>query len=282
MWHGREVINFLFIFLLISDRAFAQFSATVLHNQKVKTNVKCQDQPGSVSSLPIIDLRAWSYSGSGNWLNSGTGGSAYDMALGNGTAATTPTYVSSSPSHFLMDGGDYFRLVGAQTAFLDSMHQDNAIYTIVIEGHRASTSTQVWFSTGSWSNSVGVALYNTTSINYQVGDGSPVSGSCTGNASLCASGPSFGGTGTSFMAVAVNETAGTGTIRANGSSSAVTSTYSGPSTATAQHKFELGGVSESIVPNGTRFYRVRVWNVALTSSQLRDLYAYSGNYCPWY
>ncbi|MCC6138916.1 MAG: hypothetical protein IT287_09800 [Bdellovibrionaceae bacterium] len=268
---------------MASVSAFAQFAATVVHNQKVKTNAKCQEQPGSVGTLPVIDLRAWSYSGSGNWLNSGSGGSTYDMSLGNGSTATTfPTYVSSSPNHFLMDGGDYFRLVGAQTAFLDSIHKANAIYTIVIEGHRASTSTQVWFSTGSWSNNVGVALYTTTSINYQVGDGSPISGSCGGNASLCVSGPSFGGTGTSFMALAVDEPSATGTVRANGSSSTITSTYSGPSAATAQHKFELGGVSESIVPNSTRYYRVRVWDVALTAAQIRDLYSYSGNYCPWY
>jgi hypothetical protein len=250
---------------------------------------KCADLPSSISAAPVMDLRSWTYTGNGMLANSGSGGTAFDLQLGDGlTKDAEPQFVAGWPSFLSFDGADLLSMPTASNPpLLDSLHHDAATFTIVTELYLPSSLVQVIASTGSWNNVPGLAVYvGGPTVNLQVGDGVPLTGSCTAGGSLCVNGPLHGMsliTGkTLFVAFSINETSGEGRARLNGSQKAFPATYAGPASGPADHRFQVSGEAEGYpLAKGARLYRVRLWDVALDATQLDDLYQHSESYCFW-
>lgn len=246
----------------------------------------CGDLPPSVTTQPIVDLRASEYSGSGDWINSGSAGSAYNMMLGNGSSAGTyPTFVATAPAHFSYDGGDYFTIRGANTTFINSIHQDNAVFTIVYEGYVTGGDSIDLANTGTSWNAAGFAFQtyfdNDEPLTFEVGAQTPSTNQCSGGFALCAelTNNNLSAPSKLFGAIAVNEGTGEGRFRMNNRSSTFTSTYNNPTTSVSSSKLKIGGPDTQA--SGSKIYRFRMWNVALSDAQLLELYQHSTVNCGW-
>lgn len=116
-----------------ANETLNSFSATTLSSVSISPNFGASYQSAStysgtsiVSSNLVVNLNASNYSGSGNWVNSGTGGATYNAS----PAAAQPTYTSNG-------GGSCFTFDSAQRFTITRPVQDDM--TI---GVRFKTTTQ--------------------------------------------------------------------------------------------------------------------------------------------
>ena len=104
-----------------ANETLSPFSATTLSSVSISPNFSASYQSASaysgtsiVSSNLVVNLNASNYSGSGNWINSGTGGATYNAA----PAASQPIYTTYG-------GGSCFTFDGAQRFTITRPIQDN-------------------------------------------------------------------------------------------------------------------------------------------------------------
>ena len=104
-----------------ANETLSPFSATTLSSVSISPNFGASYQSAStysgtsiVASNLVVNLNASNYSGSGNWINSGTGGATYNAS----PAAAQPTYTSNG-------GGSCFTFDGAQRLTITRPVQDN-------------------------------------------------------------------------------------------------------------------------------------------------------------
>lgn len=288
--NNLRILTFTFVLLLVHTPTSYGFRTSLAFWRSPSSPpvpiAPCGDLPPSVTTPPIVDLRASEYGGSGDWQNDASTGAAYDMMLGNGSSAGTyPTFVSTAPAHFLFDGGDYFTLRGANTTFINSIHQDNAVFTIVYEGYVTGGDTIDLASMDTSWNAAGFAFQtyfgNDEPLTFEVGSQTPVTNQCSGGFALCAelTNNSLSAPSKLFGAIAVNEGTGEGRFRMNNQASTFTSTYNNPTTSVSSNKFKIGGPDTQA--SGSKIYRFRMWNVALSDAQLLELYQHSSVNCGW-
>jgi len=97
-----------------ANQSLNSFSATTLSSVSISPNFSASyksvsDYAGTsiVSSNLVVNLNASNYSGSGNWINTGTGGSTYNAVQ----AASQPTYTTyGGGSCFTFDGAQRFTI----------------------------------------------------------------------------------------------------------------------------------------------------------------------------
>lgn len=245
----------------------------------------CLKNPVAVA--PVVDAAAMSYAGQGNWINLGTGGSSYDFLTGSAANPAYPMFTSSAllPGGFLFAGQVTQPIVSGNTDFTRSLYRKGAKYTIVYEGSLPSGGTQVLVSNGSWGNTAGIALFWAgTGLYLQVGNGLSSSTNCTDGNSLCSPSADAGSAsvpGAIFAAASIDESAGAGVLRANAAETKFNAAYRFDSTVAPGHDFMLSNEWSNWLESGARAYRVRVFDQALTSAQLKSLYAQSAGFCPW-
>lgn len=220
--------------------------------------------------------QVWTDTVAGYNLNRGADASA---------TATDPTFNGTVNSrdgntYWSFDGGDYFTPVagGAGSTFIQTIHKNNAVYTISIWGRlgthspsnqyligntQGSTSTGFFFgfstAAGLGNGRLRFAIYNGATSVLDVGGASPFA--------LPSAGSWY------FWAVSVDEVAGTGFLYQNGSVHTFTSTYASPSSSNSSNILTVGAIN-AVLPltNGSRMGNVSFWDRSLSQSDLDAIF----------
>ena len=219
-----------------------------------------------------------SYTSGQSWLD--TSGNGYDFFLGStsGSDASDPTFnglgtIGGKSRHDAWNvvGAQYFTYDTTNEAWMTAIHQDSALFTI-----------------GGW------AYFPTLAANCMLmGNAGGLSGSRTGffwkftsttapqfqvfnnNANVLTVNGTALTPGWNFVALSVDEAAGTGFLVTNDLATAITSTYSTPSAGAASFTTQIaagGNNTFNSFPAGSLLGPVAAWTVSLTASQLLSLY----------
>lgn len=221
----------------------------VLQSLGLTTNLKLCLDAGDAASYP----------GSGTkWLD--TSGGGYDFNFGNGaTSSTYPTFNGSagglsSSEYFSFDGGDYFTYDTTNEAWMNNLHKDGAVFWFSGWLYVPSLpgSAAVLFGTANSGLDVGVYSFvrTTGALRLVVVNGTESILLVTSTAAVT--------TGAwNFLALQVNESAGTGFFQVNAAQEDFVSTYASPSSSNASFTMEIGrhGTDGSGIPlpSGYRF-----------------------------
>lgn len=220
-----------------------------------------------------------SYSSGQSWFD--TSGNGYDFFLGatSGSEASDPTFNGtagrrSSGEYWSFDGGDYFTYDSANETWMQNLHKDNAVFTLLAFVQPGGTGTQARILSDSVATvSTGVEWLLTTAnppaIQLFVGNGA--------STVLSTIGPTAASGSPHMVAVSLTEATGVdgGLWFVDGNTSTFTSTYTSPSTGAAGNTMKLGARGDDALPllNTSRVWAYAAWEgVALTQSQLNALY----------
>lgn len=222
-----------------------------------------------------------SYTSGQKWLDLTSGG--YDVYLGaDGTAsASDPTFHGSpgglsSSEYFSYDGGDYFTYDTTNETWMNSLHKDNAVFTILFAFYISSLAS-TFYALGTRDNSdgpIGIYFNITTSGHNQLVCSNGSANSLNVTADAAAS------TGTwCIHAVSVDEAAASGFFYNNGnydtvsSSNTFNATYSSPSASNA-NGFNIGSPAggSNPAPSGNRIACLGIWTRALSKTELDSIY----------
>lgn len=229
-----------------------------------------------------------SYTSGQSWLD--RSGNGYDFFLGaDGSAtATDPTFagaVGDQSAYWSFDGGDYFRYDSTNEAWMNRLHQNNAIFTIVSfcfpaipNGVPATNRTLLATNGGHVSSpAIGIGVDPDGNIRVSNGPSSPanvLSASPTSKANDLAwnmTGISLdeaSGAGGSFCYLngAYNQVSGSDTF--NG-------TYTSPSASDASYKMEICARGNALLPvgSGTRLSCLAIWDgIILTKVNMDSIW----------
>lgn len=210
------------------------------------------------------------------WLDvSGNGYDFYRGSSGAGDAAE-PTFNGSagglsSAEYFSFDGGDYFSYDSSNETWMNTLHNDGAIWSAFAMVHLPSTSIINLFVTGGVGTYYGAGFgLNTNTLRYSVT--TPATGenanASTGATTTSAWGPlgyglseNGGASGSSYIITG----GATGTW--NAANTLVSSNTPGPATIGAS------ALKNNLLPSGSRLACLAVWQgTALTTGNLSDIY----------
>lgn len=239
----------------------------IISDAGLTTGLKlCLDAGDSASYNPTVQTD--------KWLD--TSGNGYDFFRGTGTGsdAADPTFNGSagglsSSEYWSFDGGDYFTYDTTNETWMNNLHKDGAVYSMVGMIYRPATGAARGGICTKATNATGMQWHinSTGFLQLQVTNGASSVFSQLSTAALSTS--SWG-----FYGGAVNEAANTYVRKINGSDESGTCTYVSPDTANASDTMRSfytpgGGIAAS----GTRGGCLAVWEgVALTSTQLTNIY----------
>lgn len=233
---------------------------------------------GLVLSLDVGN--SGSYSGSGQlWVDLVAVSADFWRGASVAVEASDPTFNGSagglsSAEYWSVDGAQYFTYSAANATWMNNLHKNNAAYTIEIWAYVWGTgndylmstmnfSTKPWFEFSSITNRPGIQITNDTFNALSVG--------------------SNGGNATNpfawnMIAMSLDEATGAGGafFYVNGGYATVSGantwdcTYYNPSTAAAINPMHLlsRGDGSQIIRSGSQLAIIRVYNVALTKTQL--------------
>jgi hypothetical protein len=221
-----------------------------------------------------------SYSGSGQVWDD-TSGLDHDFNRGatTGSEASDPTFNGtaggkSSSEYWSFDGGDFFTYEAANEAWMQNLHKDNAVFTIVAWVYIANfNSDQPIWSTVATASHIGSRLYINDTGNqptWFVSNGS-------GTVALFSPGTDTFTAGTwNFVGLSLTEATGaSGALwNVNGTAATDTSTYTSPSSSSAGNTATLGHNSSALFfESGTRLAMLAMWEgTALTAAELDILF----------
>jgi hypothetical protein len=221
---------------------------------------------------------AASYAGSGDTV-SDVSGSAFHWQVGSaaGADANDPTYVGVAGRQ---SSGEYFRSVSfddelyaaARSTFTDSLHQNNAVFTYVawvrMAQHDAVNGAS-FFRTGAAAATRGVLL----------GDGivgnDLALGVYTSAAAVVAdiqTGLTLPTTSWMFVALALDEAAGTWRARVNGNVASGAVTYSSPEAGASGIVPRIGSTNDQAGGYSGDNNSVAMWSRMLSAAELTALY----------
>ena len=238
-------------------------------------------QNAGLSSSLVLCLDAGdekSYPGSGqSFLDTSGNGSDFFLGADGSATATDPTFNGlrgrrSSAEYFSFDGGDYFTYDAANTAFMNSIHKNNATFTFLTWVYFGGFGTlQAICGTSAQATAIGASLYvsTTPNLNFVVSSGD-------GTFELNQSGLTPTSGAWQMVGVSVNEAtgAGGGLFFRNGTTASFTSTYTSPSASDAPSTFQIGAVQNGIVPlvSGSRMACFAAFDTALNEAQMDAIY----------
>jgi Concanavalin A-like lectin/glucanases superfamily len=231
---------------------------------------------GLTSSLQLcLDARDKdSFTSGQKWLD--RSGNGYDFFVGaDGSAtATDPTFtgVAGMPSaYFGFDGGDYFTYDTTDETWMQNIHKDNAAFTLATWFYPGASGTiQCLAGTNGVSNAVGfdwrVNATPNLALFIRAGGGvTPLNRASTAQASSGA---------WNFLAVSVDEAAGTGEMVVNGVAQSIATTYTTPSASNAAFTMQIGAGGNNALPvlNAGRLAAFAGWSRSLTASELSAVF----------
>lgn len=218
---------------------------------------------------------AASYTSGQSWLD--RSGNGYDFFRGadNSATATDPTFNGSagglsSGEYFSFDGGDYCTYDSANETWMESLHKDNATFTIMswvwpdLDGTGASICGTKGAGTTlgaqwRWSNGATQQLL--------IGNGS---------ADTSITGSNYADSVWQFSAVSIDEAVGSnGAIFIlNNTTTLKSSTFTSPSASAASQVMKIGqrGDGNDALRANSRLAMFAAWNVALSESKMRSIY----------
>lgn len=233
---------------------------------------------GLTSNLKLcLDVAsAACYGGSGQQLTDLSGnGAHFWRGETNSSEATDPTFNgtaggNSASEYFSFDGGDDLTCQLAVQSWMSALHQNNALFTLIMVIEAVALSTGVHFSTCGGGSDTGVyigsasdgAKIPATEMHFQVFN----AGSLVYNQSLPVR---------RLIAISVDESANVMNVVADGANSPATCTYSSPSAGAATNTIRIGrgGASATYSVNNTKFNMAALWQgVALSGADLVNLY----------
>lgn len=209
--------------------------------------------------------------------SAGTANDFFRGADGSATG-TDPTIngnVGELGCYLSFDGGDYCRKTSANSTFLNSLHKDNATFTLLFWSYHATTSATtvgMFGTSGSTQSNVGIDLcpHDTTGGNF-------LRFACRrggGNSLLVSSALTLPATTWSLWGVSLNEATATGLFYLNGATDAFSATYSSPSSSNATNVADLGATGNATGPllTGTRLAAFMAWDRALSAAEMNALF----------
>ena len=217
-----------------------------------------------------------SYTSGQSWLD--RSGNGFDFFLGatSAAAADDPTFNGTagairSTEYFSFDGGDNFRYDTTNETWMDDIHQDSAVFTLIAwiymntsAGIQAIAGTTGTAATGTgfgWTDTAADALRMLiTNAGTTV-----MAAITTATISLDV---------WHFVAVALDEAAATGTLQIDGTQESFTSTYTLPSALSATETMEIAARGGALVQveSGGRIAMFGAWSSKLTDAQLTSIY----------
>jgi len=245
---------------------------TVLERLGLTTNLRLCLDAGDANS----------YNGGASWLD--TSGNGYDFFRGttSGADATDPTFNGvagglSVNEFFSTDGGDLFRYDSTSEAWMDNLHKNNALFTILAWQFLAVGSTQgaVCGNNGDQIGSATGILFRVDPANARIGISVGASNGFGVITKDSANGFYPGLGSWRLVGVSYDEAAGAGTWFCDLATEAFTGTYTNPTSGAATHAFEIMTRGNAVRPmsSGGRMAAFMAWEgVALTAAQVAAVY----------
>lgn len=221
-----------------------------------------------------------SYPGSGQYWNDISGkGVNFTLGASSGAEASDPTFngpAGELSAYFQGDGGDYFRIDGGNTAFVNSLHKDNALFSFAcwywLSDNTSANGPMFGCSSGTTAQRGADFRWSTANdlvFNAQRG----VSGSPSRS-------QAHGGTipqgAWSFVAMSIDESIGANglSITINDDLRTFSSTYTGPTASDATYPIELcaSGNGNVSMASGSRMACAAFWSRKLSDVELVRLY----------
>lgn len=245
-----------------------------LADLKLSTDLKLCLDAGDIASLPAASTK---------WLD--TSGNGYDFNRGSTTSgeSSDPTIVGtpgglSSGEYLSFDGGDYLTYDTTNEAWMQTLHKNNAVFTVSFWGYYPSggvgsaTARGPLGTLGGGSNT-GMSWFNGSTDKFSV--------TVRNSGADCLSTPSTamvpdkGTWGMYSVTLAEALGAAGGAQYKNGALvETFDATYASPSTGNATGVMQIGagGSSVAYFPSGMRLGQFCVWTRALTADELYALF----------
>lgn len=220
-----------------------------------------------------------SYTSGQKWLD--LSGNGYDFFRGADVTETTddPTFngvadALSSAEYWSFDAGDYFRYDTTNETWMNNLHKDNALFTLIAWTYPAGATTNSLFGTSN-NGASNIGIDWIVGTNNGAGICNVSNGSGTFAKQLAAGGAGFTDGAWQFAAISVDE-AGTYFWKRNAAAtSAASAAYTSPSASAATYTAEIAAVGNGGIKatNTSRMAMFAAWEgVALTSWQLEQIY----------
>lgn len=242
---------------------------SALTTASLTTNLKlCLDAGDASSYDPAVQTD--------KWLD--VAGSGYDFyrGIGTGSEVQDPTFTgvaSSLQSYWAFDGADYFTYDTTNEAWMETLHKNAAVFSVVMFFYSPGTSFSFSTDTGT-----GTGIYVTSSSNIAV-DVSNAGSSSFSKTSDAA----VGASNWHMIGVSISENAGAaggffykdGAYAQSGSSDTWNPNYTSPSAGSSSQPMRLGfGALADKNDSGTRLSSLAVWQgTALTKANMDTIWA---------
>ena len=227
---------------------------------------------------------ATSYTSGQSWKD--LSGNGIDFFRGtDGTAeASDPTF-NGSPGkltlneYWSFDGGDQFRYDSANETWMQNMHKNSALFTLLTFVYLGSTSNQGIMGTGTGSADVGIEYRTKAAEEQELRIFAGGSTSITKRTDAAVSTGAF-----HMLALSIDEATGAGggffykdgAYDQVGAADTFDATYTAPSAASATYTLELGsrGNTSQNLTSGSRMACFAAWEgTALTKANLDDIWS---------
>jgi hypothetical protein len=212
-----------------------------------------------------------SYDGSSQtWKDLSGGGYDFYRGSGSGSDSADPTFNGtagklSSGEYFSYDGGDYFTLAQSNPAWVNDLHKDNAVFTIL-------SWEKAGFSLGDiGADGAGIALGLDASLHIDL----DVFTTTTTVLSVASSVVANPASAWAFSGISFTESAGTVLFASNGSYETKSGqTYSSPATDSAGYPLQIGAQGNGLNPAaaGRGLAAMAIWSSALSQAQIGQIF----------
>lgn len=243
----------------------------VLSSLGLTTNLKLSLDAGDAAS----------YTSGQKWLD--RSGNGHDFFRGADVTETTddPTFNGTvgspgSSTYFSLDGGDFFRYDTTNEAWMENLHKDNAIFTIVCFYYQPGGGGEIEIlgTHGGSAADIGIGLESQATVNLSIGDGSGAFAlDVTGDTAVADD-------AWHMVGVSLNEAtgAGGGFLYLDGAYNQVSasdtfnSAYATPSSSNADFTMELGTEGNGATPSssGSRLACIAIWEGTALSKANMD------------
>lgn len=219
---------------------------------------------------------AQSYTSGQPWLDRSGNGYDFNRGATSGSSSDDPTFNGtagglSSNEYWSLDGGDDFTYDSANETWMEALHKNNAIFTCIAAVYPGSNSnSQGIFGTTGNTNSRGVR-FQLDATGFLRFRNINISSTVIDETSTL----SYAASAWQIVGLSLDESnASSGLFFNNGSTDAFDPTYTSPSSSAAQNTMQIGayGNDNGQMQSGSRIACFAMWNVALTSTQIGNIY----------
>lgn len=225
-----------------------------------------------------------SYTSGQPWLDRSGGGYDFNRGSTSSAEASDPTHNGtpgglSSSEYWSFDGGDWFVYDTTNETWMQNLHKNNAIFTILMWGYfptpvdnqaivctggNATANVGLQWRLNSTNGGMTLSILNTTG----------------GQALAVASTATVSANTWTMVGVSVDEAAAAGRFVINTTQETFNSTYSSPSASNAFQNMMLGAAttSQRIFPSGNRMAGLAIWEggAALSGAEISAILGMTG------